>query len=279
MAYRTILVHIANPARATALMAAGLEIARAHDAHLIGLYVFPAHRITPPLPLPFGADIAAKIRKTIADDVAAARKAFDDACQGQQLVTEWRSITTERRDACEVVLEHARAADLVIASQADPSWDLSPMMEFPDRLAIESGRPVLVIPAGGHFGRMPRSIVVAWNNRREAARALADALPLLARAESVAVVTVEEADGAREGKLPDTEIGAALGRHGVKAEIATIPRGNTAVGEAIRTFATVNGADLLVMGAYGQSRFREFAFGGATRHMLRDMSMPVLFSH
>lgn len=279
MAYRTILVHIANPAGAKALLAAGLQIARAHDAHLIGLFVFPAHRITPPVPLPFGADIAAKIRKTIDDDVAAARKAFDDACQGQPVVTEWRSITTERRDACEVVLEHARAADLVIAAQADPSWDLSPMMEFPDRLAIECGRPVLVIPAGGHFGPMPKSIVVAWNNRREAARALADALPLLARAESVAVVTVEEGEAAREGKLPDTEIGAALGRHGIKAELSSIGRGSGSVGEAIRTFAAVNGADLLVMGAYGQSRFREFAFGGATRHMLRDMSLPVLFSH
>lgn len=279
MAYRTILVHIANPARTKALLAAGLEIARANDAHLIGLFVFPAHRITPPLPLPFGADIAAKIRKSIEDDVIAARTAFDEACRGQPVVTEWRAITTERRDACEVVLEHARAADLIVASQADPSWDLSAMMEFPDRLAIECGRPVLVIPAGGHFGRMPKSIVVAWNNRREAARALADSLPLLARADSVFVVTVEDGETAREGRLPDTEIGAALGRHGIKAELSSIGRGTGSVGEAIRSFAALNGADLLVMGCYGHSRFRELAFGGATRHMLRDMSLPVVFSH
>jgi nucleotide-binding universal stress UspA family protein len=82
-----------------------------------------------------------------------------------------------------------------------------------------------------------------------------------------------------EGALPDTEIAAALARHGVKVEIMSAPVGRSSVGEDIQVRATDRGADLIVMGCYGHSRLREFALGGVTRHMLKDMTIPILFSH
>jgi nucleotide-binding universal stress UspA family protein len=277
MAYRTILVHLPDDTRARELMSLGLDFARTFDSHLIAAYVFPAYRITPPIPLPFGSDVAGQIRRAVAEDVDRTRKAFDAATANQPVVCEWRAVTSQRRDACEIVLEHARAADLVIASQADPDWDLSSILDFPERLMLGAGRPVLVLPRAGKF-RMPKRITVAWNDRREAARALGDALPLLKTADDVTIVTIEE-DAPREGQLPDTEIAAALGRHGIKARLVSDVRGHRAVGEAILQQAADHGADLLVMGAYGHSRVREFVFGGATRHILNDMTLPVMFSN
>jgi nucleotide-binding universal stress UspA family protein len=258
-------------------MSLALDFARTFDAHVIGVYVFPAYRITPPIPLPFGSDVAGQIRRAVAEDIDKTRKAFDAATANQAVVCEWRAITSQRRDACEIVLEHARAADLVIASQADPDWDLSTILDFPERIVLGAGRPVIVLPNQGRF-RMPTRVAVAWNNRREAARALADALPLLKRAEDVSVLTINE-EAPREGQLPDTEIGAALGRHGIKARLVTDERGNRPIGEALRQQAIEQNADMLVMGAYGHSRVHELIFGGATRQLLAGMTLPIMFSN
>ena len=277
MAYKTILVHLPDDKRTPALMSLALDIARTFDAHVVGLYVFPAHRITPPLPLPFGSDIAGQSRRVVAEDVDRTRKAFDAAIANQPVVCEWRAITSQHRDAADIVLEHARAADLVVASQADPDWELSGILDFPDRLVLGAGRPVVVLPNRGLF-QYPERIAIAWNNRREAARALTDAMPLLKKAKSVTVLTIEE-EAPREGRLPDTEIGAALARHGVDVTLVTDTRGNRSIGEAIRMQAADAGADMLVMGAYGHSRVREMVFGGATRHLFIDMTLPVLFSN
>ena len=131
MGYKTILTHLPDDRRAPALMSLTLDIARAFDAHVIGAFVFPAHRITPPIPLPFGSDVAAQIRRAVAEDIDRTRKAFDAATKNQPVVCEWRAITSQRRDACDIVLEHARAADLVIVSQSDPDWDLTSILDFP----------------------------------------------------------------------------------------------------------------------------------------------------
>jgi nucleotide-binding universal stress UspA family protein len=279
MSYKTILVHLNHAARTPALMGAGIQLARQHDAHLIGLYVFPAYRLTPPIPLPFSGELAARIRTSMKEDMERVKAKFDEAKEGQQLVIEWRSITTERRDPESIVLEHARAADLVIASQADPDWTFTDILDFPEALAIDSGRPVYVLPTVGRCVVPPKIVCLAWNGRREAARAMADAMPLLKSAEAVYVLSISESAAEAEGTLPDTEIAAALARHGVKVEIASAPSAGPSVGEEIHVRAMNVNADLIVMGCYGHTRFREFALGGVTRHMLRDMTIPVLFSH
>jgi nucleotide-binding universal stress UspA family protein len=279
MSYKTVLVHLNHAARTPALMGAGIQLARQHDAHIIGLYVFPAYRLTPPVPLPFGADVAAKIRTSMKEDMERVKAAFEQAKANQPLSIEWRSITSERRDPESIVLEHSRAADLVIANQADPDWTFTDILDFPDALAIDSGRPVYVVPNAGRAVVPPKTVCVAWNGKREAARAVADALPLLKSADRVYVLTIAEREAAMEGALPDTEIAAALARHGVKVEIMSAPVGRSSVGEDIQVRATDRGADLIVMGCYGHSRLREFALGGVTRHMLKDMTIPILFSH
>lgn len=279
MTYKTILVHLGNEARAKSVTAYAVEMARQSGAHLIGLYVFPAFRLTPPVPLPFGGDIAGQIRASIRQEMEKVKATFDDQTKGQSFPVEWRSITTQRRPPEAVVLDHARSADLVIASQADPDWNLTDVLDFPDDLALHSGRPVIVVPNFGQTARPPRTALVAWNGSRESARAVSDALPLLKACKTTYVVSIDDGSAALEGALPDTELAAALHRHGVAVEIEKIKPGEFTIGEELRVRAAERSVDLMVMGCYGHSRLREFAMGGVTRHLLRDMTIPVLFSH
>lgn len=279
MAYKTILVHLGNEARARSTMAYAVSLAREHQAHLIGIYVFPAFRLTPPIPLPFGADIAGQIRASIRQDMEKIKAIFEETTRSQPFSAEWRSITTERRDPESIVLEHARAADLIIASQADPDWNLTDVLDFPDSLALHAGRPVIVVPGASKAAGVPQVAVVAWNGSRESARAVADALPLLQAAKNTFILTVDDGSQAMEGALPDTEFAAALARQGVKVDIEKVKPGVFTIGEELRTRAAARQADLIVMGCYGHSRLREFAMGGVTRHILRDATVPILFSH
>jgi len=279
MSYKTILVHLNDERRARNLVELAAELARTFEAHLIGLHVFPAFRLIPPVPMPIGSDIVAGIRARIREETDRIRSLFEETTRTQPFVSEWRAITSERTDPELIVADQGRIADVIVAAQTDPEWDLSPILDFPERLALDGGRPVLVVANGGRFASVPRRISVAWNRRREAARAVFDALPLLRMAEKVNVLTVDDDGNPREGSLPDTELAAALARHGVDVTIGRIPASDASAGDEILREVAEQNSDLLVMGAYGHSRLREFVFGGATRQILRDMTCPVLFSH
>src|SRR5215471_6305021 len=143
-----------------------------------------------------------------------------------------------------------------------------------------SGRPILVVPYVGNFADLGRRVVIGWNASREAARAVNDAMPLLTSAETVTVLTIDPREGPRaHGELPGADISLHLARHGVKAEIERTVSADLPVGEVLLSRVADLGADLLVMGAYGHSRARELLLGGATRSLLRSMTLPVLMSH
>jgi nucleotide-binding universal stress UspA family protein len=169
---------------------------------------------------------------------------------------------------------------LVIASQTDPDWPGTERLDVAERLAIESGRPVLIIPNTGTPERVGDKVLVAWNARREAARAVFDALPILQHAKEVRVVWVNpQAEREHTQDVPAGDICATLARHAVKCEAVEEVRPGAGVGETLLACAKDWGADLLVMGCYGHTRLREFVFGGASRHVLSRMSIPVLMSH
>jgi nucleotide-binding universal stress UspA family protein len=139
---------------------------------------------------------------------------------------------------------------------------------------------VLILPNAGAKARIGERVLVGWNARREAARAVFDALPILQRAKEVKVVWVNpqsEHDLAQD--IPAGDICAALARHGVKCYAAQETRPRAGVGESLLACARDMGADLVVMGCYGYTRLREFVFGGASRYVLAHMPLPVLMSH
>jgi nucleotide-binding universal stress UspA family protein len=282
MAYKTILVHLTSRTNAGPLVECASAIGDRFGSHVIALHVFPAFRLTPPVPVPFSGELAGTLRRQIHDEAARIKVAADlqfAANMPRTTVPEWRSITTERRPAADVVVEHARSADLVVVGQVDPEGDFSDILDCPDQLVTGAGRPVLVLPRGTRMTALPSVVAVAWNGSREAARAVFDALPLLQLAQKVEIVAIEEKASRAEGHLPDTEIASSLARHGVKTRITSYKARDVQTADDLKERVQSFGSQLLVMGAYGHSRLTEFVFGGVTRRMLADMPFPIFFSN
>lgn len=278
MSYKTILVHLNDARRTEAILAPAIELARRHNSHLIGLHVH-ASLPAPPVPLPIGAQVLGSVVATERLQTEKIAAQFAEATSGQPFVSEWRALKVPHFDLAAVVMDYGRAADLVVAGQTDPDWDLSPLMDFPDRLALESGRPVLAVPYIGRYPQIGRNVVIAWKPGRESARAVFDALPILIGAESVHILEVRQDADRGDTLAPNATIAASLARHGIKPAVRTSIAPDMSVGDEILSRLADLGADLLVMGAYGHSRMREMVFGGTTRHIARHMTVPTLFSH
>jgi nucleotide-binding universal stress UspA family protein len=174
----------------------------------------------------------------------------------------------------------ARYSDLVILGQYD-SEERTPsvMPDFPEFVIVNSGRPVLVVPHTGRFNVAGNRVLVAWDASVEATRAVTAALPILRRSALVRVVVINaEGAGDAHGEEPGADIALFLARHGVNVEVLR-RSAHGDVGEALLASASELDADLMVMGGYGHSRFREVLLGGATRSVLEKMTLPVLMMH
>ena len=188
---------------------------------------------------------------------------------------EWRAGSG---DLASVIGTHARYADLAVMGQAAED-DEADDPELPTVVATVTGRPVLIVPRAGRFGETGKRVLVCWNASREATRAITDAMPILQRADRVTVLAVNPSDEAGHGAVPGADISHYLARHGVRAEANRTYADDIDVADAILSRASDLGCDLIVMGAYGHSRVREWIFGGVTRSIMRTMTRPVLISH
>ena len=245
MALKSILVHVTNSEVSVARVESALALAMTHDAHLTGIGVRPVVQIPgyASTNIPDGVIQEVEARQDAAD--LAARDAFRDAAAraGWSDRSDW--LLGEGR-ASEVVGLHARYADLTIIGQQPPSGPDATEDSFADLLVMRFGRPVLVLPHIGAKKPIGKHIVVAWNASREAARAVGDAMPLLERSDKVDVMSVAN---------------------------------QIDPGDVLLNYVADNGANLMVMCAYGHSRVREMIPDGVTRHMLEHMTVPVLMSH
>lgn len=276
---KTILVHLNDRRRAEALLAPVMAIARRRNSHVIGFHVYTGLPPIPTTTVPYGAEVLDAVVAADRREAEALRDIFGKVTAGAEFASEWISAKSPVPDLAQFVMQRGRCADLIVASQSDPAWDMAPVLDFPERLALESGRPVLVVPALGHFRGTGRSIAIAWSGSRESARAAFDAMPLLRDAEQVAVIVVGDARSTAASVLGAHDLAASLARHGVRVTVREEQPDHNAIGKTLLDAAASAGADLLVMGGYGHSRFRELVFGGVTRHVLRHMTMPTLLSH
>lgn len=281
MAYKTILVHLNDPRRAGPVIDAARRVGEQNEAHLIGIYAVPT--ITIGAPTRVGAGVIETLRHRFHEEAAGLRGKFEDAMRGCAVTTEWRMVEARAglTDSGALVADQARTVDLVIAAQTDPTWDDSRMLDFPDRIALESGRPTLIIPNAGRFPTLGTRVMVAWNGSREAVRAVFDALPLLTAAKSVTLLTITRGRIEAEDldSVPAADIATALARHGVKCELQRSVAAGLEVEEELLSRAADASADLIVMGCYGHSRLRELVMGGASRGILAHMTAPVLMAH
>jgi nucleotide-binding universal stress UspA family protein len=281
MAYKTVLVHCNDKSRIARLLGPAVQVAAEFQAHLTGVSVTPPIVVIP-TGMPGAPDtmVVDEHCRAYRKDNPEMKAAFEAAARGQNLVAEWREVDAGSMNVADVALQHAHAADLVAAAQTDVKWEGSARLDIADRLVMGCGRPVLIIPNEGPQQVLGNRVLVAWNARREAARAVFDALPLLQRAKEVKVIWVNpQSEGELAQDVPAADICSALARHGVKCEATETVQPHANVGRTLLMRAKDHGADLLVMGCYGHSRLREFVLGGASEHVLRHMTIPVLMSH
>jgi nucleotide-binding universal stress UspA family protein len=209
------------------------------------------------------------------DEAAKAEAAFRSEMGQLKLAGEW---LFREADLTESVTTLARLHDLVVLGQPEPSEPVIALR--PEEVVLAAGRPVLVIPYAGDFSEIGRHVIVAWSGTRESARALHDAMFLIERAETVTILEVDRpgSDGGA-ADLSAADVVAALKRRGITAKAEATVSDGTPVADIILSLAADLSADLVVMGAWGHSRLREFVLGGVSRGILKEMTVPVLMSH
>jgi nucleotide-binding universal stress UspA family protein len=255
------------------------DYAKAHLAVVATIYL-PA-----PVPGAWGVPPnAASMQRIHAETRAMAEAQAErlrDRLGRETVPSEVRLVETVAASPQHKVALHTRHADLAVMTSAhgDSLGERSAVRAFFSSQLLESGRPVLVVPPPCKVKMPPRHVVVAWRPTREASRALHDAMPLLRAAGSVDVLEIEADSEARtdDGALPGADIATHLARHDLRVRVVT-KRGESVTTELLR-HCEESGAQLLVAGGYGHSRFREWVLGGTTRELLQFAQVPVLFSH
>jgi len=247
-------------------------LGRALDAHLTGLQVREMPEVLA-ITDPSGSGY---LQELIADSVTRAATTSEKLRQlldATGLNHELRRLDLFQRQIAPTLASEVRLSDLFVGTR--PYGDPNRQQRIEEAVLFESGRPCLFVPPGLRAPNAYSSILVAWKNTREAAVALAAAIPVLRLAEQVTVALVEEGGASEErGEAADEDIGRYLSRHGVNAEIRLIA-GWSNTSAAILKEAEHSGAEMIVLGAYGHSRLREWALGGVTRDVLSQAPIPV----
>jgi nucleotide-binding universal stress UspA family protein len=278
--YRSLLVYLDNSPACETRTRLALQLARERDCHLVGLAPTGLIELPPTQAAEAAMAESAGLAWDVLRDLAEnASQAFRDRCQAAGLKS--FEVVLDESAQCSSVLEHAHCSDLTLVSQAVPGEPgYRREQEMVEEIVLYSPRPTLVVPHGGRFAHVGQRVLVAWDDSREAARAVADALPLLVQAEQVEVVQWNEPGQAVSSKTqPRLEAFRRwLMWHGVAANVQ-VETTAIDIASAIRSRASDGRADLVVMGAYGHARWAERVMGGATRGLLASMSVPLLMSH
>jgi len=269
VAYRNILVSLGIDPLSDNRLDAAVALATAHKARLVGCFTsiwsdvwFRDRHV-----------VTLERAEAVLDEVAERTKAtFDTTCVANQVRGTFRR---DRKHALktDIVAAAALSADLCVLSCGEKAGlDEGDIFEtLPEALIFAASCPVLLVPEDKRRS-LGRNVLVAWKARREAARALRDALPMLHAAEQVTVLSVGDGDSVRDAV-------DFLEAHQIRAKLIIDPSPDAAAGDAILSQAQRLGCDMLIMGAYGHTRIRELVLGGVTRHVLINAGIPLLLSH
>jgi nucleotide-binding universal stress UspA family protein len=220
------------------------------------------------------SDMVTRIRDDAENVARSSLDAFSESARQAGVMIETVMLDAASVDVGGEVSRLARYFDATIVQQPDPKDPRT--ADTIETVLLGSGRPVLIapyIPVPPQLG----TVIAAWDEGRPAARAVADALPLLTFADRVEIVSVTDAGGDRP--LPSEGMARHLARHGIRAEAARLVRGEVGIADTLLSHASDVDAGLIVMGGYGHSRLREIVLGGTTRTILQTMTVPVLMSH
>jgi len=278
MSYGDILVYLPLP-HAPNLVDVSVETAKAFASHLTGISSLPVTAMlrdavqSPFIRLEESGEVEEAINSE-AEQAKAAEREFDAAAKRAGVSHSW---VLGEGDPGDVLLYASRLHDLIILGQ---SAEASELLHGPMVQVVLSGRPTLVVPRSCPSLLPLEHAVVAWNGSSQASTAVREALPFLARASRVSVLLGKPRESHPESwQLPSLDVEAYLRRHGIAAEMVDFKVSDDEAGAAILTFAEGAKAGLVVMGAFGRSRFKEWVLGGATRAVLERMAAPVFMAH
>ncbi len=276
--FKTILVHIdGGPGQDSRLRAAAL-LADAQGAHLVGTAVtgisLASYAV---LNGSMAMPLSDQAFEALRDNVKVGLDAYLEQVRRLGIVgAEARLFEGSTRDG---LLLQARYADLIVVSQEGGHERLSAERGLPQYLALHGTRPVLVVPANDHGKSIPGNILVGWDGSMPAQRAIGAALPLLAQAATVRLVVINpDRQSELHGDEPGADMALYLARHGVTVEVV-VEHTRAPEGEALMDLARDTHADLMVAGAFGHSRYREWILGGVTRELLEHAPAPLLIAH
>jgi nucleotide-binding universal stress UspA family protein len=274
---KDIIVNLSVTEEGSVVGKYAVSVAAALEAHLTGV----AFIYDPVVPISGAGYIPAEVIETQRDDnetaAAAAIKSFTVASDQAGISAESLMTNASLAGAGDQFARMARRFDLAIVGQAQP--EISSLEQIIGETTLfESGRPVIMVPYIQKAPFKNNNVMICWDGSRPAARAVADALPIIGKGGRVEIVIVASERG-KPDEIEGADIGQHLARHGLKVDVHRISGGNIDVGDALLSHAADSGADFMVMGGFGHSRLREFILGGVTRSIFESMTVPVLLSH
>lgn len=279
MAYKSVLTIVTNTEAAPQALEAGTAVARREKGHLDILCVGIDRTQTGYYYAGANAMILQETLERAQEDADKLGEAVKERMQSEDIPWGCETAVAQIAGLARLVAERARFADLVVLPRPYGEGRGIEDEAVIEAALFEGHAPVLVVPDGGLPEVLGGRIVVAWNESTEALSAVRKAMPLLAKADLVDIVIIDPPTHGPERSDPGGRLSQMIARHGARAEVSVLAKTMPRVSDVIRRHATDRSADLVVMGAYGHSRFREAILGGATRNMLESCELPVLLAH
>lgn len=273
MTYKTILVHCDDQPAATARIKLAIDLAKRHDAHIVGHAAVPVPQLPVDMMAPPSGNLLTLLEESNNARLAGAKALFEQATKAAGVPGEFIERVDDPIESFATALRYADLA--VVGQRTSDSVD----SDLPESVAITTGRPVLVVPYIGYRKPIGGNVLLAWNASAQAAHAATAALPLLVKANKVTLLVIDGVGARAHGDEPGADAARWLARHGVKVEVHREASGGVDAGNVILSRVLDFDIDLIVMGVYGHSRFREFILGGASSTILTSMTVPILMAH
>lgn len=280
MSLKSLLVFVDDSEASPRRLETAIAMAQTHGAHLAARAVLeqPAYYYG------IGSEVAADVYLEDLERVRALAGEVAEAAE-QRLAQAGHDGGVARETGVpaavsEVAARDGRYADLTLVGQPVAGPQETLLLKVFEGVLFESGRPLAVVPAAWSGGAFGKRVMIAWSPRKEAARAVGDAMPFIEAAEAVHIAVVDPATGdSAHGEEPGADLGAALSRHARDVSVDQLTSSGLSVGERLLRHAEESGADLIVLGGYGHWRLRQMLFGGVTHELLRKSEVPLLLAH
>ncbi|MBU3710078.1 MAG: universal stress protein [Burkholderiaceae bacterium] len=280
MDYKTVLVHLDQSPRCDVRVTLAAQLSQSVGGHLIGAAMTGISRhVFSGAEFDLSDPVFAHHRDHLRQHARDVLKHFEQVAASVGVDTVEPRLVDD--DAAGGMVLQARYADLTVMGQFDAEATIPGVMSnLPELVVLGSGRPVLIVPHSGQPAYPLQRVLVAWDGSLSASRAIMLALPLLLRANTVTVLVMQTADKKADvhGEQPGADLALFLARHQIKVDLVERHiQGDR--GEVLLSIAADLATDLIVMGGYGHTRFRELVLGGVTRTLLQSMTVPVLMAH